>query len=312
MLLASIFFREPCVNCARCNGLPFHQMSQLPRTVVLFGLLLVVSLALRGQSLADTITLAFGGDEHTHILLILPLAMALIYLDRNKFRAGSLPSIGVGSVLLGMAAVLVTLSVWGDGLPLDGRLSLSMFGLVTWWIASVVLCFGVLTFRAFLFPLCFLFWMVPIPQLVTEGAISFLQHQSAFAARLLFLLAGVPVTQDGIVLSIPGLDIEVARQCSSIRSSLMLMITTMVLAHLFLRSGWRKAFLIAVAIPLAALKNGLRIFTIVELGTRVDPGFFDGNLHHRGGILFFGVSVAMTAGLLWVLRQTENASDPMK
>jgi exosortase/archaeosortase family protein len=64
------------------------------------------------------------------------------------------------------------------------------------------------------------------------------------------------------------------------------MVMTMVLAHLFLRSWWRKTLLIVAAIPLAVAKNGLRIFVIAELGTRVDPEFLDGNLHQHGGPCF--------------------------
>jgi exosortase len=180
-----------------------------------------------------------------------------------------------------------------------------MFALVTWSLASVLLCFGARTFQSFLFPLCFLFLMVPIPEFALRWIVEFLQQQSASAARIMFRAAGVPATQDGIMLSIPGLDIEVARECSSIRSSLMLLVTAMVLAHLFLRSRWRKVLIVAVVIPLSVAKNGLRIFTIVELGTRVDPGFFTGNLHHHGGILFFGLSVAAVGALIWVLRRTE-------
>jgi len=56
---------------------------------------------------------------------------------------------------------------------------------------------------------------------------------------------------------------------------------------------------------LAAAKNGLRIFVIAELGTRVDPGFLDGNLHHHGGIVFFAISLVAMATLLWGLRRTE-------
>jgi exosortase len=156
-----------------------------------------------------------------------------------------------------------------------------------------------------MFPLCFLFLMVPIPASSLRWIVEFLQQQSALAARLMFRAVGVPVTQDGIMLSIPGLDIEVARECSSIRSSLMLIVTTMVLAHLFLRSWWRKALLIAAAIPLSVAKNGLRIFTIAELGTRIDPGLLNGKLHHNGGILFFGLSVLAVGAVLWVLRRTE-------
>jgi exosortase/archaeosortase family protein len=86
----------------------------------------------------------------------------------------------------------------------------------------------------------------------------------------------------------------------------MLVVTTMVLAHLFLRSGWRKALLALAAIPLSVAKNGLRIFTIAELGTRIDPGFLNGKLHHNGGILFFGLSVVAVGVLLWILRRTEE------
>ncbi|MGA7286726.1 MAG: exosortase/archaeosortase family protein, partial [Terriglobales bacterium] len=195
---------------------------------------------------------------------------------------------------------------WGTlGGREDLRLTLAMLALVTWLIASVVLCFGVGAFQRFLFPLCFLFLMVPIPDFVLKWIVEFLQQQSAVAARLMFRAAGVPVAQDGIRLTIPGLEIEVARECSSIRSSLMLMVTTLFLAQLFLRSWWRKALLVAAAIPLSVAKNGLRIFTIGELGTRVDPGFLNGRFHHNGGIVFFAISVGAVVMLLWILRWTE-------
>ena len=66
-----------------------------------------------------------------------------------------------------------------------------------------------------------------------------------------------------------------------------------------------KLCLLLAAIPLSVAKNGLRIFTIAELGTRVDPGFLDGKLHHHGGIIFFGLSVVAVVALLWILRRTE-------
>jgi exosortase len=175
-----------------------------------------------------------------------------------------------------------------------------------WWIASVVTCFGTRTLRPFLFPLSFLFLMVPIPQSVLRPIIEFLQYQSAFAARIFFRMAGIPATQDGIMVSIPGLDIEVAHECSSIRSSMILIVITLVFAQVFLRSWWRKALLLAAAIPLSVAKNGLRIFTIGDLGTRVDPAFLTGKLHHHGGVIFLGISVVWMMVLLWLLRRTES------
>src|SRR5207244_2848851 len=115
-------------------------------------------------------------------------------------------------------------------------------------------------FKRALFPLCFLFWMIPIPSSALNPVVRLLQQGSAAAAHVLFSAAGVPVAQDGVLLHIPGLTVEVARECSSIRSSLMLVVTTMVLAQMLLRSPWRKLLVIAVAIPLSVAKNGLRIF----------------------------------------------------
>ena len=94
-------------------------------------------------------------------------------------------------------------------------------------------------------------------------------------------------------MTIPGLTIEVARECSSIRSSLMLVVTSMVLAQMLLRSAWRKTVVIALAIPLSVAKNGLRIFVLGMLATRVDRSYLTGRLHHQGGIIYFLIALAV-------------------
>jgi exosortase len=282
-----------------------------------FVFLCIVSIIFWWHPLVTTAELGLSNDAYTHILLILPLSAALIYFDlkqrdsksvnSTKSPAGLRPSPLTGVVLLSMALVLGGYARWGIHAAHDDvRLALSMLGLVTWWIASVILLFGAKTFRSFLFPLCFLLLIVPIPSFALNWIVEFLQQQSAAAARIMFHAIGVPVTQDGIILSIPNLDIEVARECSSIRSSMMLIVSTMVLAHLFLRSWWRQVVLVVAAIPLSVAKNGLRIVTICELGTRVDRGFLNGKLHHDGGILFFGLSVVAIGALLWILSRTEH------
>lgn len=252
-----------------------------------------------------TVGLALANDAYTHILLIVPLSVGLIYLDLKVARVDAQGSYGAGAALLLVALVIGGYARWGLGGHEDVALSLAMLALAIWWMGSVFLCFGVGTFQRYLFPLCFLFLVVPIPEFVLKWIVEFLQQQSAVAASLLFRVAGVPVAQDGIRVTIPGLQVEVARECSSIRSSLMLVVVTLVMAHLFLRSWWRKVLLVAAAIPLSVAKNGLRIFVIAELGTRVDPGFLNGRLHHNGGVIFLAISVVAMVMLLWMLRWTE-------
>jgi len=275
--------------------------------VVLFS----VSVVGAWQPLLRTLKLALENDGYTHILLILPLAVTFICVDWKQLQPILRPSVGLGFPILCLAGVIAVLTLshtpWMTG---DLRLTISMLALVTWWVGSFVLCFGTKVARAVLFPLCFLLWMVPIPFIALNRIVQCLQQGSASATRLLFTTAGVPVVQDGLSLTIPGLTVEVAQECSSIRSSLMLLVTAMVLAQILLRSPWGKSLVIALAVPLSVAKNGLRIFTIVMLGTRVDPGFLTGRLHHDGGVVFFSVTLVALFILLCVLRRAEDHSLP--
>jgi exosortase len=269
------------------------------------GLLCAISLILWFRPLLSTLALAINRDGYTHILLIVPITAALIFHEWRWRPVETQASTG-GVGLLLFALVLAGLAKWGRlGVASDARLSISMAGLVTWWIGTFLFCFGLKGLRSFLFPLLFLFWMVPIPASVMSRVVVFLQQGSTVASQILFELARVPVSRQGVVLVIPGIEIEVATECSSIRSSVILMVTTMVLAQLFLRSPSRKLLLIVAAVPLSIAKNGLRIFTIAMLGTRVDPAFLTGRLHRNGGIVFFLIALVGIFLLLWILRRGE-------
>ena len=261
------------------------------------------------RPLFRTFQLAATSDEYTQILLTFPISIALIWAERKRLPEQPRSSVAYGLVVLSVAALLGVLSmVWFSRNTADVQLSAQMLALVIWWIGSFVLCFGTRTSRLLVFPLGFLLWMVPLPAFALHGIIRCLQQGSAMSAKMLFAAAGVPLIQDGLQLSIPGLTIEIAKECSSIRSSLMLMVTTMVIAQVFLRSPLRKAFVIALAVPLSVAKNGLRIFTIAMLGTRVDPGFLQGRLHHSGGIVFFAIALVLVFALLLLLERGERRS----
>ena len=278
-------------------------MKKVPRHQVSLFLLLAVSLMVGWRPLVDTFALALRDDAYTHILLILPISVALILLDWGSLKSIVAPNIFAGAALLAISVVVAGLMKWwSTSLPSDVQLSIRMFALVLSWVGSFILCFGSRASRSVLFPLCFLFGLVPFPQFALNEIVHMLQQGSAFAAYVLFAAAGVPVAQDGVMLTVPGLTVEVAKECSSIRSSSMLLVTTIVLAQLFLRSPWQKVFVIGAAVFLSVAKNGLRIFTIVMLGTRVDPTYLTGRFHHDGGIVFFMMALIGVFVLLWILR----------
>src|ERR1017187_8065579 len=125
-----------------------------------FAFLCALSIAFWLHPLVGTFRLALANDAYTHILLILPLSAALIYLDSKYLdskahRIDPQSSRRIGAALLALSLLTGCYARWGIVAAHDDvRLTLSMLALVTWWIASVLLCFGTSTFQSFMFPLC--------------------------------------------------------------------------------------------------------------------------------------------------------------
>jgi len=268
-----------------------------------FSVLIAISLLIWWRPLIASLALALRDEQYTHILLILPVSISLICMEWKSSESSGESHSSVGLTLL-LAAIAATavIRLQISSLPRDEQLSINMLALVVWWIGSFIIAFRTRAFRRALFPLCFLFWIVPLPELLLSPIVRWLQQGSVISARALFALIGVPSAQDGIQITIPGLTVEVARECSSIRSSAMLVVTTMVLAQLLLRSVWRKALVIAVSVPLSVAKNGLRIFVLAMLTTRVDRSFITGRLHHQGGIIYFLIALVTVILFIWIAR----------
>ena len=282
-------------------------MTKLTKHRLGFTALWAVSLLVGWRALFETFSLSLEDVQHTYLLLILPIGAALIFLEWRAVRTAVTLDVRAGSACLAIAAlVVIPTLVWRASFPTDVLLSARMLGLVLWWIGAFVLCFGTRSAQMVSFPLGFLLGLAPLPQLGVNWIIVVLQQGSASAAHVLFTACGVPVAQDGVVLTIPSLTMHVGEECSSIRSSSMLLVTTMVLAQLLLRSPWRKALVIALAVPLSIAKNGLRIFTIAMLGTRIDAGYLTGRFHREGGIVFFAIVLFILFAFFWLLRRGEE------
>ena len=78
------------------------------------------------------------------------------------------------------------------------------------------------------FPFAFLIFMVPLPDAIVDWLETASKLASAEAAALFFSVVGMPVLRDGTVFQLPGIVIEVAQECSGIRSSWVLFITSLL------------------------------------------------------------------------------------
>src|SRR5206468_11931450 len=120
-------------------------------------------------------------------------------------------------------------------------------------------------------------------------------------ANWLFLISGTPALRTGTVFQLPGISIMVAKECSGIRSSLVLVITSLLAANMFLRTTWRRALLVGAVIPLGLLRNGFRILVISLLCVHIGPAMINSPFHWRGAPVFFVSSlIPLFFLLLWL------------
>jgi len=273
-----------------------------------FAMLAVLAILFR-QVLLDVIKLSLSVDHYSHLIFIPCLSAFLLYRQRQDIFSHTALDRGFGVALafLAVPALIFGSRASGTG-EANGYLfarGLTLFVLV---LVSFMFCYGARAFRSAAFPLLFLFLAVPFPAQVVQEIIVFLQKGSAAVCDVMFSLTGVPFLRRGDVFYLPNLTIEIAPQCSGIRSSMALLVTTLLAVHLLMQRWWKKALVVVSIVPLVLVKNGLRIVTISLLGVYVDPRFLSGWLHHSGGIVFFSLTLAIIAVLIRLLEPNSARS----
>jgi exosortase C (VPDSG-CTERM-specific) len=194
----------------------------------------------------------------------------------------------------------------GISSPANYDLTFTAIAFLCFLAAGGFLFLGLPWLKSAAFPLLFLLFAVPLPDNLLEWLETGLKVASAEVADVLFSLAGIPFLRDGQVFQLPGIAVEVARECSGIRSSWVLFMTSFLAAHLFLRAPWRRAVLVAVVIPLGILRNGFRILVIGFLCVQYGPQMINSPIHRRGGPLFFALSLVPLLAFLWWMRAREQ------
>lgn len=274
------------------------------RIGVLLGLL-TMSLLLWWHPILQLFHLAWKQEQYSYILLILPVSLYLLATEKSSHSSPTTAWLP-GCFLLFTAGLIALCAALVNG---SNRLSLAILSLIVFWIGSYVLCFGWRTVLELRFPVLFLFFLVPLPAASMDKVIFLLQYGSTQVVYFLFRLFGIPVAISGFELSLPGLNIEVAKECSGIRSSCTLLVTSVVLSYLYLRSSWRQAVVWVLVLPLTIIKNGFRVFVLSVLAVYEDPSWLDGRLHRNGGVLFFALALLIVGGMIAWLQRGEEKTD---
>jgi exosortase len=286
-------------------------LARIQRRDLEFLALFLFSIAVFWTSLSAVAKLLFSDDRYSYIAMIPPISAILLYakrLDIFSCPRGRATLVGTSLMLLA-AAIYFGTAIFS--LSPGDRLSVRVLAMVTAWAGIFTLCYGTWALRRAVFPLGFLLFMIPIPEALLNWMVGALQSGSAAISAVLFQTLGIPSFRQGFRFLLPGVEIEIANECSGIRSTLSLFIASVLAGHLLLRFNSRRILFSLAAIPIAILKNAVRIVTLSYLGVYVDRAFLTGKLHHLyGGLVFSTLSLALFVPLLLLLRKSERASSP--
>lgn len=263
------------------------------RTFVYAAFVAVLSLAFVSPLIA-LFRLAMKEELNSHIILIPVVSLYLVGIQRDllpKGRKASLTGWVVFTILAAAVYGVPKIAGWKDGWSINDQLTQSTLCYVLLLVAGGFAILGTTWMRVLAFPFAFLVFMIPMPDAFVVGFEEMLMRQSAWMAEVLFQLTGTLVHRDGQLIELPGMSLVVARECSGIRSTVVLFITSVLASYMFLKSSLHRAILVALVIPLGILRNAFRVMVLGLLCIHISPDMIDSWIHHRGGPIFFGISL---------------------
>jgi exosortase len=280
-----------------------------PRTWGLYAAWLVLCCLVFSNPLRLLARYALHNDNASHILLI-PLIVAwLIHTDCQRIVPAPL-DLSAASLFALPAALLSATAMYKSFAGTSVSLSLLILALVLLLSAGFVALFGRASAKSVWFSLAFLLFAIPFPEPLLNRIIYLLQSGSAAVAEIIFDWSDVPVLREGFVFHLPKMSIEVASECSGIRSSIALLILALLVAHFAFSRFWKKILFVAAGLLMMIVKNGVRIATLTLLANYVDPGFLYGRLHKEGGVVFFLIGLVLLVPVYSLLRRGEESLPP--
>lgn len=265
-------------------------------TRVALGVTVVVFAILFAQPFANTANTWWNDPEAGHGLLLAPLALILAW--RRGVDPSAAPNRLVGLTILVMAVALRYVSA----LAADPFLARSAMFIAL--AALVIHVWGVRQMMAWWLPASLLALSVPLPDAILGSLALPLQLKASSLGAELLSWRGLPVQLDGNVIRLPGHDLFVTEACSGLRSLTALLSIGVLLGGVLLRSPWTRVGIILLAIPVAVVINGIRVFITGFLVAFVDPSLAEGFTHITEGWLMFlvafGVLASITYGMVWI------------
>ena len=267
---------------------------------------LAVLAGLYWATLRDLVWQWWDDANYSHGFLV-PLFSGFLIWQRRKELAALVPE---GSrwglpVLVGGIGALILGDVGAENFLSRSSLIVILAGLVLFHLGRDV-------FRVVLFPLAFLFFMVPLPSTLFYAVAFPLQSLAAQNAVWTLDLLGIPVLRDGNVIHLSQISLGVTEACSGIRSLISLLALAVAWAYLTLPGVWPMVALTAAAVPITIVANAGRVVATGLIGQWLGTAYAQGFFHLFSGwviFLFAFVGLLGVHGVIRLVRPSRRGRD---
>ena len=253
------------------------------------GIIWTAMLALFWRDAADMAAIWWNSSTFNHCLLIIPILWWLV--DQRKAELAKLEPRPWALPLLWIAAAAFGWLL-GDA---AGVAFARHAGLVMLLQGSVALLLGSAVTRGLLFPLFYMFFLVPFG----EEFVPALQTITADMCMWLLGLTGIPAHIDGIYIATPTALFRVAEACSGVKFLVAMVALGALVSNLCFKSWPRRIVFMAASIVIPIIANGLRAFATIYVAHHGNLDFAASFDHVVFGWVFFGIVIALVMAAGW-------------
>ncbi len=224
--------------------------------------------------------------DYSHGFLVPLFSLFLVWDKRRQIAATPIVPTWSGVPLVALGLVILIFGIYGVDL-FTSRFSFVLLtaGLVWTFLGSAML-------SQLAFPILILLLAIPFPAIIFNQITFPLQLLASRLASAALPLLGVPVLQEGNVIQLPVMKLEVAEACSGIRSLMSLFTLSIFYGYFLERTTVRRVILALASIPIAVAANGVRIVGTGLCVQYWDPEKALGFFHEFSGWVMFVVSLA--------------------
>ena len=155
-------------------------------------------------------------------------------------------------------------------------------------IPGIILHFyGSKMFKKILFPVLFLFFMIPLPMVVIANISFKLKMFAAQIAAILLNNMGIPSIQEGSMIKMRNAYVIVDDVCSGLRSLISLTALGSIFAYWLNAPMYKRVLLFLSTIPIAIATNVCRILILSIISEAWGPEAASGIVHDTTGYLVF-------------------------